>query len=119
MSRFVSRGANSRRTSTERDRSHVHRFIPSPEGRGAGAPPDIAQIEAIKRWTRETLRLSADVVVTVSEIACVDPGCPLMETAIAVFEEGAPARCWRFTRPRAAVTRLMVRQTLATPPRSG
>ena len=79
----------------------------------AGADPEHAI--AIKRWTREFLKLPDDAVITVNEFACSDPGCPLLETAISVFEESA-SRTWKLTRPRVAVTKMMVQQTLATPP---
>jgi hypothetical protein len=94
----------------------MHRFIPSPESSSSTAPViDPAQTEAIKRWTREVLKLREDDVVTVSEVACADQGCPLVETVIVVFSSDI-TRSWRFTRPRAAVTRMMVAQTLVTPP---
>ncbi len=106
----------------------MHRFIPSTDGRlgdgtNANPAPDPAHTAAIKRWTREILGLPADAApdddgsatVIVTELACADAGCPLVETVIAVFEPGR-ARRWRFTRPRVAVTKLMLRQTLATPP---
>jgi hypothetical protein len=100
----------------------AHRFIPPTEADAgvSGTPAlDPAHAEAIKRWTRETLRLPEDDVVTVSEIACVDAGCPLVETVVAVFAAGGGTRSWRFTRPRVTVTKMMVTQTLATPPRVG
>jgi len=93
----------------------MHRFIPE-----VGAPEvvlDPEQAAAVKRWARVALGLDEDTVVTVSETACVDAGCPLVETVVTVFE-ATRTRCWAFTRPRAAVTQMMVRQTLATPPRS-
>jgi hypothetical protein len=94
----------------------VHRFIPPAGPDPASAPAlDPAHAEAIKRWTRETLRLGGDDVVTVSELACLDAGCPLVETVVAVFGSGN-TRSWRFTRPRVAVTKMMVQQTLASAP---
>ncbi|AHF91976.1 hypothetical protein OpiT1DRAFT_00496 [Opitutaceae bacterium TAV1] len=94
----------------------MHRFIPDP----ASPPPrlpDPGHAAAIRRWTRDYLRLADDVAVIVNELPCLDPGCPLVQTSIAVFET-APARTrhWTFTRPAVAVTRAMVQQTLATPP---
>ncbi len=95
----------------------THRFIPSFEGNADVARAiDPAHAEAMKRWTREVLRLGPDDVVMVSEVACVDAGCPLVETVIAVFAAGGGTRSWRFTRPRVTVTKMMVTQTLATPP---
>jgi hypothetical protein len=101
----------------------LHHFvaIPSPDENalpaqtaGASNPEHVA---AIKRWTREYLKLGDEAVVTVGEFACADAGCPLLETVIAVFEEGK-TRHWKLTRPRVAVTKLMVHQTLATVPSS-
>jgi hypothetical protein len=93
----------------------MHSFVPD-DSPAAPARVDPEHTAAVKRWTRECLRLPDDAVVSVSELACVDPGCPLVETVIAVFETGRTRR-WTFTRPRAAVTKIMVQQTLATPPR--
>ena len=93
----------------------VHRFIPDSEDPSAAPRVDPAHTAAIKRWTAEFLRLDEDAVVSVVETACVDPGCPLVETVIAVFDS-AGTRRWKLTRPRAAVTKLMVQQTLAASP---
>jgi hypothetical protein len=89
-----------------------HSFIPLSEDAPSWRRLDPDHASAIKRWTREILRLGEDVVITVHEIACADPGCPLVETVIAVFEEQRTRR-WKLTRPRIAVTRAMVAQTLA------
>ena len=90
-----------------------HRFIPAlGEATPALNPEHTA---AIKRWTHDILRLPEDAVVTVNEIPCADTGCPLVETAVAVFDTTG-TRLWKFTRPRVAVTKLMLQQTLATPP---
>lgn len=76
---------------------------------------DAGQLAAVKDIVRRVLALPDDTPVVLHETACADPGCPLLETVIAVFPEGRPARRWRLTRPRAALTRLMLAQTLATP----
>ena len=96
--------------------SHVHHFValPSPEN-GAGAPIDPQHTLAIKRWTREYLKLAEESVVSVQEFACRDAGCPLLETVITVFDEEL-TRIWKLTRPRVAVTKLMIHQTLASRP---
>lgn len=53
----------------------------------------------------------------VTELNWADPGCPLLETVIAVFEP-ARTRKWRLHRPRSAVTKIMIQQALAAPPAS-
>ncbi len=93
----------------------MHRFIPYPAAPVPALNPEHSA--AIKRWAAEILRLpnDTDAVVTVVETACVDAGCPLLETVVAVFDASG-TRTWKFTRPRIAVTKLMLLQTLATPP---
>ena len=99
----------------------MHNFVPlsdSSDAAARGAESD--HVVAIKRWTREILRLDLlpfgdDTVVSVNEFACADAGCPLVETVVAVLTPGE-VRTWRFTRPRVAVTKLMLLQTLGTPP---
>jgi hypothetical protein len=92
----------------------MHRFIPEPGGTEPTLKPEEAA--AIKRWARSALGLPEAVIVTVTETPCRDAGCPLVETVVTVFEDNR-TRAWAFTRPRAAVTQMMVRQTLATPPK--
>lgn len=92
----------------------MHRFIPDPDRPAPTVDPSHTQ--AIKRWTRELLALPDDAVVAVNELACVDAGCPLVETIVTVSDAPGRTRGWRFTRPRAAITRLLVQQSLASAP---
>lgn len=94
----------------------MHNFIPDPgAGEGAGPRLDPSHAQAIRRWVGELLALPEDAVVSVNEVGCVDPGCPLVETVVAVFEDGR-TRSWKFTRPRWAVTRTMVQLALEAKP---
>jgi hypothetical protein len=95
----------------------MHRFtvLPNDLATPGTESTRLEQTLAIKRWTREQLGLPEEVPVTVSEFCCADAGCPLLETIIAVHEDGQ-TRTWRLTRPRVAVTKLMIQQTLAAPP---
>jgi len=92
----------------------VHRFIPDPSLPGP-AESALAQSRTVKSWVRAFLGVDDAVAVTLHEVACVDPGCPLVETSIVVLEPTRTRR-WKLTRPKAAITKLMVHQTLATPP---
>lgn len=94
----------------------MHHFVALPQ---ADAPSnsgvDLQHTTAIKAWTRDYLKLPETSVVLVNEFACRDPGCPLLETIIVVFE-AEQSRTWTLTRPRVAVTKMMVQQTLSTRP---
>ncbi len=99
------------------ERRPGHVFVPVP---AESDPADAlrstpAHLGAVKQWTRDILGLAEDDVVTINELACRDPGCPLLETIVAVFAEGVSMR-WKFARPSCAVTRTMLRQVLATAP---
>ncbi len=52
-------------------------------------PPPISQptsnAATVKAWAREALRIDDDTTVLVSELACTEPGCPPVETVVAVF----------------------------------
>jgi hypothetical protein len=98
----------------------MHNFIPSPDSADGGPSPAVrgpapAHSLAIKKWTRAYLRLDDDAVIAVSELACTDPGCPIIETVIAVFD-ATGSRKWKLTRPKVAVTKIMVQQALAAQP---
>lgn len=53
----------------------------------------------IKTWVRAYLQLSDDVVVTVSEAACADAGCPDIETVIGLFDPARPVHPMRIGKP--------------------
>ena len=50
------------------------------------------QVEAIKLWTRQTLALTEDSVVSVSQFGCAKPTCPRNMTVILLMSEQAPTR---------------------------
>jgi hypothetical protein len=54
-------------------------------------------IEHIKNWFRAGLHLPDDVHITVTEVACADPSCPIRETFVLVLTEHA--RQWRIGKP--------------------
>jgi len=47
--------------------------------------PDARQVSAIKGWAREAFGLGDDVTVLVSELTCTEPGCPPLETVVALL----------------------------------
>jgi len=63
-----------------------------------------AAMAALKRWVREALALGDDDTVMVTELTCREPGCPPLETVVAVLR--GPGRTWQFKvhTPVAALT---------------
>lgn len=41
----------------------------------------------IKEWMRQAFDLGEDVIVMVSELRCLEEGCPPLETVIAIMRE--------------------------------
>lgn len=44
-------------------------------------------IQRLKTWTYEALELSPDVPISISQLQCHEPGCPPIETVIAVMTQ--------------------------------
>jgi hypothetical protein len=63
----------------------------------------------IKAWAAESLGLGDDVAVMVTELRCTEPGCPPLETVVAVLGASGPARQYKIHKPLADVTREDVR----------
>jgi hypothetical protein len=54
-------------------------------GEGGSAASQVTKIREIKQWVRESLSLSAETTVMVAELACTEPGCPPLETVVALL----------------------------------
>ncbi|MCU0571257.1 MAG: hypothetical protein MUF49_32410 [Oculatellaceae cyanobacterium Prado106] len=48
---------------------------------------DPAKVEQVKTWIYELLQLDPDMVVSISQLQCQEPGCPPIETAITVLSQ--------------------------------
>jgi hypothetical protein len=94
----------------------MHTFIPADDDR---SPIDPTHTAAIKQWVTEELGLGKEDVVSVMESACQDPGCPVVQTVIAVFGADGSNRRWNLTRQRYAVAPIIVKQALAQSPITG
>jgi hypothetical protein len=71
---------------------------------GAGAG-NAAKTRQIKEWAREIFVLGDEVTVLVSELTCREPGCPPVETVIALLRGRDDATKYTIHRPAAEVTR--------------
>lgn len=59
--------------------------------------------ERVKQGVRKVLAPGEDAVISVSELACGEDGCPDVETVIGIHEAGGPARRLRLHMPLAEV----------------
>ncbi len=44
-------------------------------------------VQQLKTWTQEILTLPTDVPISISQLQCHEPGCPPVETVIAVMSQ--------------------------------
>lgn len=56
-------------------------------------------VERLKRWTSERFGLADDAAILVTELACMVPGCPPLETVIAFWLEDAQRRHFKVFKP--------------------
>jgi hypothetical protein len=84
---------------------------------GAQGPGRGAQAVRIAHLVRTVLTLPDDVAVTVQELSCREPGCPPVETVIAVL--AVPSRRWTLHHPLTAISDEMVTRLLINDPDGG
>lgn len=48
---------------------------------------DPEHLQQLKAWTREVLGLPAEIPISISQLQCHEPGCPPIETAIAIMTQ--------------------------------
>ncbi len=63
----------------------------------------------IKSWVRELYELAEDVVVSVTELACRDQGCPGIETVIGIMRPGQKIETVRVHKPIAEISEIDLR----------
>ena len=66
----------------------------------------------IKSWVSEGLGLTDDVSILVTELQCHEPGCPPVETVIAVLRPGVQAAQVKIHQPMAELTHAQVAKAL-------
>ncbi|WP_204137149.1 hypothetical protein [Halomicronema sp. CCY15110] len=69
-----------------------------------------AAIQQIKDWVYEALALSADVPISISQLQCHEPGCPPIETVIAVMTQ--PTQSYKIHAAAAEITQAQVMTAL-------
>jgi hypothetical protein len=79
-------------------------------GRSSHDPTRARRAAEIAELVRVTLRLPDDVAVTVQQLSCAEPGCPPVETVVAVL--ATPPRRWTIHRPLAEIDDALVTSRL-------
>jgi hypothetical protein len=69
--------------------------------------------ERLKARARDALGLAPDTELTASEIDCLDPGCPGLETVLLVMRPGERTRALKIRRPMEDVTEQDLRDALS------
>jgi hypothetical protein len=80
---------------------------------GGKAARDPAAAEQAKQNVREALSLSADVAISINEISCADPACPILETVILVMEPGRKTRAYKLHGAMQAMSAEQLRHALS------
>jgi hypothetical protein len=70
--------------------------------RNQGAPQYVA---AVKGWAADVFRLTEDTTVMVTELYCTEPGCPPLETVIALLHPQAGTRQHKVQKALRDITR--------------
>ncbi|MEU2736103.1 hypothetical protein ABZ656_11880 [Streptomyces sp. NPDC007095] len=68
---------------------------------------------------RTLLGLDDDTAVMIRQLACTEPGCPPLETVVAVLPMDGAARRWTLRRPADQITEDDLRAGLLTPAPDG
>ncbi|MEO0397318.1 MAG: hypothetical protein AAF243_15215 [Cyanobacteria bacterium P01_A01_bin.137] len=68
------------------------------------------QLQQLKVWVYETLSLDESVTVSISQLTCTEPGCPPLETVIAVMTQ--PPKTYKIHQPAVEITQDNLVQTL-------
>jgi hypothetical protein len=59
----------------------------------------------VRGWVYELLGVPEDATVMVTELACSEPGCPPVETVVAILGEGGRTSRAKIARPLSEVAR--------------
>ncbi|AFY70980.1 hypothetical protein Pse7367_2725 [Thalassoporum mexicanum PCC 7367] len=77
----------------------------------ASEKPDLDKINQIKTWTYAHLQLTRETPISVSQLRCSEPGCPPLETVIAVMTN--PVQKFKIHKSVAAIEAIDITQNLS------
>ena len=80
-------------------------------------PKTLAHLSALKDHARHLLELDDQDTVLITELRCTEPGCPPLETVVAILAVGDAPRRWTVHLPLERVTPGDLTDALAGNPR--
>ena len=72
-----------------------------------------AQIQQVKAWVQGTLQLDSAVPISLSQLQCHEPGCPPIETVIAIMTQ--PTQTYKIHAAIADLDEAQVQAALQAP----
>ncbi len=81
----------------------------------APKPSNRARVSEIKQWVMDTFQLPEEATVLVTELRCSEPGCPPLETVIAILNERTPTVQVTIHSPLELVTEADVKRLAPSP----
>ncbi|MEY9834877.1 hypothetical protein [Streptacidiphilus sp. EB103A] len=81
------------------------------------APPHVtARVTALKDHVRHLLTLDEEDIVLIRQLACSEPGCPPLETVVAILPPDGTMRRWTLHHRVDDITPDLLATALALPP---
>lgn len=68
------------------------------------------KIQQVKQWIYEVLEINAKISVSLSQLRCTEPGCPPIETVIAILDK--PQRQYKIHKPIAELEPIDIQNLL-------
>ncbi|MBX7553973.1 hypothetical protein K1Y78_39940 [Streptomyces sp. tea 10] len=87
-----------------------------PLGSRRGPAGPCPELRELKESVRALLGLDDDTAVLIRQLACTEPGCPPLETVVAVLPMEGEARRWTLHRPADQITEDDLRAALLATP---
>jgi len=72
---------------------------------GRGSSSQAGKVKEIKGWVQEALQLPPEATIMVTELTCTEPGCPPLETVIALLRGPGDSGQQKIHRGVAEITR--------------
>lgn len=72
-------------------------------------------VEQVKSWVHQALHPDEDTSIMVTELRCSEPGCPPIETVIALLKTAHPTSQYKIHKAIAEITQTDIASLASTP----